>query len=254
MRTLLTGSTGFIGSALLWKLPGEVDTWDGDIRALASDKKYNYVYHFAAPSSQVLFERNPEYCIDTTINGFLSVLEYCRDAGAKLIYPSTGLISTGKHNEYSMCKYLTEKMAEKSGVETLGLRIYAGYGYGEEHKRDYKSVVSLFMDDILHDIPPVIWGTGKQTRDFIYIDDIVDSVVEMSDRLTGIEEIGSGEPRSFNDIVKIINRVTKKNIEPVYVDKPDNYIEETRCERNLTTISLEEGIERMYESYRHHHH
>jgi UDP-glucose 4-epimerase len=253
-KVLITGSTGFIGSALSKKMPDAIKLED-DIRyEINIDERARYVFHFAAPPSQVLFQCNPEHCINVTINGFLRVIEYCRQTGAKLIYPSTGLLSMGATNEYAMCKHLTEKIAEKSGIETLGVRIFAGYGPGEEHKRDYKSVIGLFLDEMIHDRQPVIYGDGNQRRDFVYINDIVDNILEMAETKTGIQEIGSGISWSFNEIVEVINKVLGKDIKPIYIDKPGNYVNETVCEHPIKNHTpLEEGIRKYVESYNLHH-
>lgn len=250
-KAIITGD-GLIGDALFRRL--KCDVFTNEIIYFDPDKRYKYVFHFAAPSSQILFNRNPEYCTYVTIRGFLKVLRYCRETGAKLIYPSTGLLSMGATNEYAMCKYLTEKIAEKSGVETLGIRIFAGYGPGEEHKRDYKSVIGLFLDEMINDRQPVIYGDGNQRRDFVYIDDIADNILEMAEAKTGIQEIGSGISWSFNEIVDVVNKVIGKNIKPIYIDKPGNYVNETVCEHPIKNPTpLEEGIRKYYESYLYNH-
>lgn len=253
-KAFLTGSSGFIGNAIRNKIGNAIrnklclytETKDSDIRKLEISSRYRYVFHFASPSSQILFSRNPEYCISTTINGFLRVVDYCRQSGAKLIYPSTGHINY--NNEYAKCKSLCEIIAQSSGIESIGIRIFAGYGPGEEHKRDYKSPVGLFLDDIMHDRQPVIYGDGNQRRDFVYIDDIVDNILEMAETKNGIAEIGTGVSHSFNEVVEIINKVTGKNIKPIYIDRPQNYVEETLCNNPIKTHTpLEEGIKKYYE-------
>jgi UDP-glucose 4-epimerase len=244
-ESILTGSTGFIGKNLFKSLC--CDVFNDDIRYFDTEKRYHYVFHFGSPSSQVLFKRNTSYCIDTTINGFLRVVSYCKRTGAKLIYPSTGHISY--NNEYAKCKSLCESIAQNSGIESLGIRIFAGYGPGEEHKRDFKSPVGLFLDDIIHDRQPIIYGDGNQRRDFVYIDDIAENIIEMAETRVGIAEIGTGVSHSFNEVVEIINKVTGKNIKPIYADKPQNYVEETLCKNPIKTpTSLEEGIEKYYEN------
>lgn len=255
---LLTGWSGFIGKDLVNTIDDEVIFFFKDINNFDPNSldRVGYVFHFGSPSSQVLFAKNPEYCTYTTINGLKNVIEFCRQVGAKLIYPTTGLLSSDKPvlNEYAMCKYLSEKIVQKSGIESVGYRIYAGYGPGEEHKGDYKSVVGLFLEDIMFDRQPVIYGDGNQKRDFIYIGDITKTIIDTYKTETGIIEVGSGISTSFNEIVRVINEVVNKDIKPIYIDRPTNYIDETICKNPIINpTSLEDGIKRYYESYRNYH-
>jgi len=251
-KILLTGSTGFIGKALRKKLKNKfiIDAPQLDTRNfIKSNHEYQYIFHFGAPSSQVLFNRNLEYCVHTTIMGFINVLNIAKKSGAKLVYPSTGLLSTPKEywNEYALCKYLTERIAKQSDVETLGLRIFASYGPGEEHKREYKSVIGLFLDDVLNNKKPLIYGDGSQKRDFIYIDDVVDLITEYAQKHTGIKEIGSGQSTSFNEVIRIMEEITGKDIDPQYGDKPSTYIDETKHYTPFHRTSLKDGIKRYWD-------
>src|SRR5436853_4577313 len=123
-------------------LPGKPALWvkvlHGDIRDPKTfeplDYKDDYLFHFGAPSSQILFQRKPEFCVDSTINGFINASKACKEHGIKLVYPSTGLLSTGETNAYARCKKICEDLAPK---DALGLRIFASYGPQEAHKRDY---------------------------------------------------------------------------------------------------------------------
>lgn len=251
---LLTGHRSFIGQNIKSKLTKGFLFVDKDELKNYSTR---YLFHFSSPSSQILFARNPEYCVSETIDSLKKVIKYCRRTGAKLILPSTGLLSNreaAKYNEYAMTKYLSEQIALKSGIEVVIPRIYAAYGPGEEHKRDYKSVISLFMEEIINDQRPVIFGDGEQTRDFIYITDLIDDLIYHAEFSTGIVEIGTGVATSFNTIIDLINHTVGKNIEPWYADRPTNYIEETRCDspiKNPIPVSL--GIAKLYDQvYRQH--
>jgi len=98
-------------------------------------------------------------------------------------------------------------------------------------------------------IRPVIWGDGTQTRDFIYIDDVIDNIMELVEkRATGIYEIGTGINTSFNEIIKTINKVLGTNIEPIYQDKPSDYIQDTPVKPVPCKVSLEEGIKNIIQT------
>ncbi len=255
-RVALTGADGFIGWALkdrLSKLGAEVIVLRGDTRMKETfdpiDFSYDYIFHFAAPSSQVLFKREPAYCIESTLKGFMNAASAAKMHGVRLVYPSTGLLSMISNPEdkdhpelvsaikaiddnlYARCKRICEDWALGNAMDSIGLRIFATYGPGEGHKRDYASVPYLFARDMANGKSPVIFGDGGQVRDFIYIDDTVEAIVTLAE-LCGdsIVDIGSGEQISFNAIVDIINDILGTDISATYVDKPGGYVNETSAD------------------------
>lgn len=249
----------------------EKATWDNLL-----EFGFDIVYHFASPSSITLFKEDFNDCAQNTMQGFLNALDFCYKTGAKLVYPSTGSLYSGvkdQHefatiqyqnlNEYAKCKYNLELMSLSyhDKVDTLAFRIFATYGENERHKGRFASVVHMFARDILQDKSPVIWGDGNQTRDFIYQDDIAKLVTDLSyDNKRLKVNLGSGVSVSFNEIVKIINEITGKNIVPEYVDKPLNYLETTcanmsllkehyyNIDKELEITSLRAGITKMLEN------
>ena len=122
----------------------------------------------------------------------------------------------------------------------MGLRIFAGFGPGEEHKGDYASVVTIFLNCMLKNERPVIFGDGTQNRDFVYIDDVVDSIVSSAEKPISntIVNVGTGRNLKFNDVVHIINDLLGKKIEPVYVPKPEKYFDYTLAETSFMKKQL----------------
>jgi len=174
----------------------------------------------------------------------LSVVKFCRDNKIKLIYPSSATVYN-KNTSYAHCKAILEEIQMAYGGEILGLRIFAGYGVGEEHKGEYASVVHKFIDVMKHGLPPVVYGDGNQTRDFVYIDDIVDNIVDNLDK-RGIMDVGTGISTSFNDLIKLINTELGMKIKPIYKKAPYAYIENTTCNNPIVwKVSLKSGIKRM---------
>ncbi len=255
-KVAITGVDGFLGNALgrkLSDLGADITILDGDIRDINTfniNYSYSYLFHFAAPSSQVLFQKQPMYCVETTINGFINAAKVCRETGTKLIYPSTGLLSQNRFNEYAMCKKICEDI-HKGGVDALGLRIFATYGAGEKHKRDIASVPYLFARSILNGKSPEVFGDGEQRRDFIYIDDCANAIVKLAEEAEGVIDVGSGNPISFNKIVGVINNVLGTDIKPKYIPKPDNYVNETCAHPNKMLeyyqpkVSFEQGMKEV---------
>ena len=235
MRIGITGSSGFIGSAISSHFPNY---------SRYPRKDLDILFHFASPSSEIIFKENMDYCFRETINSFLEMVSFCKTNHIKLIYPSSATVYN-KVSAYGRCKACCEEIHQAYGGDILGLRIFAGYGPEEKHKEGYSSIVYEFCKKMKNGERPVIWGDGTQTRDFVFIDDIVKTIMSNIDSV-GFIDIGTGVNTSFNEVVATINKVLGTSIEPIYVEKPVNYISDTPCLYPITyPISLEEGVKRI---------
>ncbi len=276
-KVAITGVPGFIGSALADRLeqlikpesdnsfdvPGQykfVKVLEGDVRDPKTfknlDHTFDYLFHFGAPSSQVLFGRQPAYCIESTLKGLMNAADAARRHGIRLIYPSTGLLSQGKFNEYAMCKKISEDYISGLGIDALGIRIFATYGPGEGHKADYASVPYLFARDMVEGRAPEVFGKGNQVRDFIYITDVVEAIVQLAERChDDVIDLGSGKPISFNHILKEL-KVLTGGPDPVYVEAPGTYVMETGAnpaelhKYYVPRVTFAEGLARLVDHLR----
>jgi nucleoside-diphosphate-sugar epimerase len=237
------------------------------------NKKIDFIFHFGSPSSIVLFNKNPERCINETIFSQFFAFKYgIKMKAKKIIFPSSGNVygrNTAEkpltediqplaRNLYASSKLACEQIAwaHKDFIDFVGLRITAGYGPGEERKGEFASIVYLFLKDILNNISPTIFGDGEQKRDFVYIEDVISSIINSAKcDYSGIINVGSGKSRSFNEVIKIINKIVGKDIVPNYVTKPKNYVENIRVDisrmkkiLNVKPIDIEEGI-KMFIKY-----
>lgn len=223
-ETIIFGRDGFIGSALAKRNlpPG--------------------IYSFDAPSSNVLFDEQYDWCAQKTIQDFQRLLARCRQTREYLVYPSSATVYN-KNTSYARTKAAIEELALGSGIPSLGLRIAAGYGPGEKYKGRFASVIYQWCQLMKNGERPTIYGDGTQTRDFIFEDDIADTIADLANRgTTGIVDVGTGINTSFNEVVKTINEVLGSNIEPIYVQKPKNYVPETPVKPVLTKYNLYDGI------------
>lgn len=130
-----------------------------------------------------------------------------------------------------------------------------GYGPGEEIKGDFASPVYQFLSDTIARREPTIWGDGKQSRDLIYIADIVDVMAAALD-LSGINyfDVGTGVNTDFNSIIRIISSIVGRDVKVKYIPKPRTYVNHTSADpkfvKNLLKrdlIGSEEGIKRFYD-------
>ena len=239
------------------------------------------VYHLAACSSYAMHEENPARGARVNVEGFVNTVEQARQAGCDtIVYASTSSIY-GSQTEptaesipvaassgYEASKLARERYAEyfhrHYGMSLAGMRffsVYQGYDGAESHKGTYANVIAQFAEEIADGRSPVLFGDGTQTRDFVHVDDIVRGLELAGEHeLTGVYNLGTGEPYSFNRVVSMINEQLSVTVEPEYVDNPipaNVYVHDTCADYSRfhavtgwePSVSLEEGIERICAAY-----
>ncbi|MBS7648062.1 NAD-dependent epimerase/dehydratase family protein [Candidatus Bathyarchaeota archaeon] len=294
MRVLVTGGCGFIGSNLAERLVRdgyEVVIFDnlstGSLRnieglsvkflsepyqrisALIPD--VDVIFHLGMPSSSPMYKRDPTL-VGKTINDAITIFEYAKEKKCKVVYASTSSLYNSNNppyredmpiyitDYYTECRFTIERLAKLYnvlyGVKSVGLRLFSVYGPKEEYKGEYANIVSQFLWLIKRDQPPIIFGDGTQTRDFIYVSDVVEAFIISAERDFECEifNVGTGVAYSFNDVVNIINKLLGKSVKPIYKPNPiKNYVyhtlaDTTKAEKILgfkAKIPLEKGIESL---------
>ncbi len=231
------------------------------------------VYHLAARVSvpeSILFPR--EYN-DVNVGGTVSVMEAIRTVGVKrVILASSGTVYGEQPNQplretmapnppapYAVTKIASEyylfTLGALYGVETVALRIFNAYGPGQPLPVSYPPVIPQFLRQILGGGSVVIHGNGTQTRDFVYIDDVVQALVAAAKAPADgqIINVGSGQETSINDLVATLEKVTGKSAHVLYNPQASGGVSRmvadlTRARKLLgykPRVSLEEGIRRM---------
>jgi nucleoside-diphosphate-sugar epimerase len=232
------GRHGFIGSALekeLIKREYEVSSFP--------TPGVEAIFHLAFPT-HLPYEKNVDWHTREMISSMLYLMPFCRDNDIKLMWPSSALVyEDEKQTPFKHLKRVIEEMQLiYSDTNILSMRIFPVYGVGEN-----VTAISQWVEAMKKGERPVIYGNGEQTRDFIYIDDVVDTMIDlMENDVKGIVDIGAGKSISFNRIVEVINGVLGTDIVPSYIKRPKGYSKGIECLNPVKTkVSIEEGIRRM---------
>lgn len=234
MKYCILGKNGYIGTALSKKIE-EI----GEEIVPYPTPDINVLIHLASPSHPQ-FEQNVPYHMGEAIRSFELLLPYCKENGIFFVYASSALVyETKKKSPFRNCKNILEQMAEAYGAKTLGLRIFPVYG-----PNDMRTMIAQSCHSMKRGLSPKVYGDGTQTRDFIYIDDVVNNMIRLiKEEKDGILDIGGNKPVSFNQVVEIINNQLGTSIQPRYINLPPGYSAGICCKKPVPThVSIEEGI------------
>lgn len=197
-------------------------------------EKIDSCVHLAALISVVDSVRDPSSTIDVNINGTASLLEACSECGVKnLVFASTGAVyGEPKHfpiREDHVLDPLSPYGASKVAGEALAAS-YANCGkissatslrffnvYGEGQSAAYAGVITKFAERLSAGLPPVIYGDGLQTRDFVFVQDVANAVtLALESGRTGAFNVATGRSITINDLAKAMIGIFGLDAEPVY--------------------------------------
>jgi len=195
------------------------------------------VYHLAARVSvpeSILF---PSDYNTVNVGGTATLMEAVRDAGtARVVLASSGAVygdqdgpmmkedlQPNPHSPYAVSKLASEwyvrTIGALSGVETICLRIFNAYGPGQRIPPSHPPIIPNFIRQSLQDGTLIFHGDGSQTRDYVYVDDVVNALVAAATVEAGkgqVINVGSGTETSVRDLAKLLIEITNKKPEEVY--------------------------------------
>jgi UDP-glucose 4-epimerase len=196
------------------------------------------VYHLAARVSVPASILYPREYNDVNVGGTVALLEACRDVGRvqRVVLASSATVY-GDHAHqpvdekvptlpavpYAVSKVAAEQylftIGRLSGYETVALRIFNAYGPGQPLPPTHAPLVPHMMHQILGKGSVVVYGDGKQTRDFVYVDDVVEALISAG-QATNVDRqiinVGSGVETAVNGVAATISTITGLKADLIY--------------------------------------
>src|ERR1700756_3209721 len=257
-KFIITGGAGFIGSnltvALQEKFPDAHLTVIDDFRsgdfvaenlatldwhALFGDPAaagFDAIFHLASITDTTLHDQFVQ--VHDNVESFRRLLNFARPTKIRVIYASSastyGAVTQASvesngaapANVYSFSKVIMDSIAMREAKENpdwiiIGLRYFNVYGPREAHKGVPASMIYHLAQQMKAGPRPRIFKHGEQRRDFVYVRDAVEGTIRALDAQTsGIYNLGTGQARSFNELIDVLNKCLGTNFEPEYFDNP----------------------------------
>ncbi len=219
-----------------------VEFIEGDVRDLATVRGAvrgaRHVYHEAALVSVFESVEHPDECHEINLTGTLNLLRASREFGVRRLVLASTAAAYGNAPELPKRETMTPQpespyavskvggehylriYASLYGLETVALRYFNVYGPRQDPSSMYSGVISKFASDIRADKQPAIFGDGKQTRDFVFVKDVVQANLKaMHDARAGRGEVfnvATGRSVSLLDLLAAFARIAGRDLHPVF--------------------------------------
>ncbi|MFP4321012.1 MAG: NAD-dependent epimerase/dehydratase family protein [Anaerolineales bacterium] len=247
-------------------LPDSVDFAQADVTTIghlwAAMADIDTVVHLAAHVAVRESVRYPRNYNDINVGGTVTVLEAMRDRDARrLVFASSGAIygtqaaqpltedtRPAPESPYAVSKLASEHYIQTIGrlwkLQTISLRVFNAYGPGQYLSAAHPPVIPQFFKQILGGGSMVISGDGRQTRDFIYSEDVVAALARAAtiDKLPPVDviNVGSGIETSIRDLAALIGDITRQK--PELLHNPSGEPGVSRMQADLTRLKSTLGI------------
>lgn len=246
----------------------------------AATEGCSVVFHQGAMRSVPRSIREPEKTTDVNVRGTLNVLLAARDHKATVVFassssvygdqqtfPLTESMATQVRSPYAASKLAGEAYCRawwlSFGVPTVSLRYFNVYGPGQDPANEYAAVVPRFVMACLDGDRPQVHGDGEQSRDFTYIDDVIEAnllAASSGESAAGrVLNIGGGhEPTSVTRILEFVANLIGVNPEPAYLPPREGDVRRTEADISLARrligyeprVEIEEGLRRTVAWFR----
>jgi ADP-L-glycero-D-manno-heptose 6-epimerase len=223
-------------------------------------QKFEAIFHLASITDTTRHEQFPQ--VHDNVESFRRLLRYAAPDKTPIVYASSGStygVTSGVNREndeavpanvYAFSKVILDNLARRASEDRdwkiVGLRYFNVYGPREAHKGVPASMILHLSRQMKEGKRPRIFKYGEQQRDFVYVKDIVaGTLLALEAKESGIYNLGSGQARSFNELIGILNQSLGTNFEPEYFDNPHAHYQ-NYTEADLTAVRKSLGYEPKY--------
>ena len=263
--------------------PGHLEIMHGDLRAMEAVTRavagVEVVFHQGALASVPRSIADPTSSLEININGTHNVLLAARDNGVRrVVYASSSSVygdtptlpkredmPTAPMSPYALQKLTGELLcgifSRIYGLETVALRYFNVFGPRQDPASEYAAVIPRFLTALLEQRRPIVFGDGEQTRDFTYVENVVQAnllAAATPEAVGAAINIGCGERVSLNRVLQLAGALLGIEVEAEYRDpRPgdvrDSLADITRARRLLgytPTVSFSDGLAYTLEALR----
>jgi nucleoside-diphosphate-sugar epimerase len=253
-----------------------------DLRIVESASQgADYVIHLAALASVPRSVKNPLETNWVNIDGTLNVLVCARDskvrrfvfAASSSAYgelpelPKTEAMASSPISPYGVTKYVGELYAQVFGrvygLENASVRYFNVFGPRQDPTSQYSGVLSRFMLAVIRGEQPVVYGDGEQSRDFTYVDNVVDETLRACEAEGASGMVfngGTGQRITLNEVLKLLEKITGKKIRARHDSPRPGDILHSQADISLAgkvlgyrpLVYFEEGLRRTWQWYKDH--
>ena len=244
------------------------DLLDADLDAILKGK--DYVFHLAAKVSVPGSVAEPIDYNEANIDATLKLLVACKNNDIKKIVFSSSSAVYGENpnmplKETELPMPCSPYAAQKAGVELylksfheayglnyVALRYFNVFGPRQDENSPYAAVIPKFISAILKGESPVIYGDGKQSRDFIFVKEIVNANISAAESdYNGIANVALGKSMTINHLFEIVSDVLESDIEVKYLDERPGDIKHSLADiSNLENINFKPEEDKFEEQLR----
>lgn len=198
-------------------------------------RNVDFVFHQAAISSVHKSIENPLATNEVNITGTLNVLLAARDSGVKkVVYASSAAVygdtpalpqreemMSNPQSPYAVTKlvgeYYCQAFQAVYGLPTVSLRYFNAYGPKQDPNSEYSAVIPRFIKSLSEEKPPIVFGDGEQTRDFVFVSDVVQAnILAAESDAHGVFNVGQGQSIAIKKLAELISRIMKKDPGVIY--------------------------------------
>ena len=221
-------------------------------------KDTDYVHHLAGFVSVPESIEKPKECYEINVNGLINVLDASKEFGIKKIVfsssaaiygenpisPKTVSLKPDPKSPYGETKLEGESLLklynENEGVGATSLRYFNVFGPRQDPKSQYAAAIPIFIEKALKNEQIVIYGDGEQTRDFIFVKDVVlaNILAATNEKVNGVFNVASGKAITINEIARIVIDELQSRSKIVYENERPGDIKHSLASINETEEQL----------------